>query len=156
MIARARLPPHDPPCTGAAGGVGSADDPDRVAVDMVEVQQPMPAFEGAARHRVRARLRVALRGCARRRSWAAPRAPFPAVVGPGATDEPTDHDERQGQPQPELDHDPAAFGAPAQLAVLVGPGVGALHRPTPARLYGHGLAARGGLTGPAPFGQPPA
>src|SRR4029453_17704287 len=80
-----------------------------------------------------------LRGCASRRSWAAPRAPFPAVVGPGATDEPTDHDERQGQPQPELDHDPAAFGAPAQLAVLVGPGVGALHRPTPARLYGHGL-----------------
>jgi hypothetical protein len=49
-------------------------------------------------------------------------------VDPGATDQPAHHDQRQGQQQPELDHDPAALGAPAQLAVLVGPGMGALDR----------------------------
>src|SRR6266511_6265087 len=57
-------------------------------------------------------------------SWAATRATRPAVVCPGAADEPATDDDGADQRQPEFDHQPAALGAPAQLAVLVGPGVG--------------------------------
>jgi hypothetical protein len=53
------------------------------------------------------------RGLLQSASWSA----FLAVAGPGAADEPTNHDHRQGQ-QPELDHDPTALGTSAQLAVL--------------------------------------
>ena len=56
----------------------------------------------------------------------------PAVAGPGAADQPAADDDGVDQHQPELHHDPAAFGVPAQLAVLVAPGVGALHRPAAA------------------------
>jgi hypothetical protein len=77
----------------------------------------------------------------------------PAVVGPGAADEPTHHDQRQRQQQPELDHDPAAFGAPAQLAVLVGPGVGALDRPPPTGLARCWHPTSGDLADHAAAGQ---
>src|SRR5512132_3054348 len=97
--------------------------------------------------------RSRLRACASRRSWAAARAAVPAVAAPGAAEQTAAHDRGGCQRQPELHHDSAALGAPAQLAVLVAPRVGALHRPTPARLDGRGLAAPGDLTGHAPFGQ---
>jgi hypothetical protein len=60
-----------------------------------------------------------LGGCAGRWSWAAARAAVPAVVGPGAAEQPATDDDGAGQRQPELHHQPAALGASAQLAVLV-------------------------------------
>jgi hypothetical protein len=58
-----------------------------------------------------------------------------------------------GRTKVEGHHDPAAFGAPAQLAVLVAPGVGALHRPAAAGLDRGGLPAGGDLAGHAPLSQ---
>src|SRR5512133_492801 len=75
-----------------------------------------------------------LRACASRRSWATAWAAVPAIAAPGAADQAATDDGGAGQRQPELDDQPPAFGAPAQLAVLVGPGVGALDHPAAARL----------------------
>src|SRR5918993_5990534 len=85
-------------------------------------------------HAVAYRMLGSLRACASRWSWAAAWAILPAVVGPGAADEPATGNGGAGQRSPELDHQPAALGAPAQLAVLVAPGVGALDHPASARL----------------------
>src|SRR5688572_5897162 len=73
--------------------------------------------------------RQPLRACASRRSWATAWTAVPAIVGPGAADEAATDDGGVGQRQPELDDQPAPLGAPAQLAVLVAPGVGALDHP---------------------------
>jgi hypothetical protein len=73
--------------------------------------------------------RAGVRADANRRLGTASRTTLPAVASPGSADQPSHHDERQGQQQPELDHDPTAFGTPAQLAVLVGPSMGALDHP---------------------------
>src|SRR5512133_2380656 len=75
-----------------------------------------------------------VRACASRRSWATAWAAVPAIAAPGAADQAATDDGGAGQRQPELDDQPPAFGAPAQLAVLVGPGVGALDHPAAARL----------------------
>jgi hypothetical protein len=50
------------------------------------------------------------------------------------TEQPATDEGGTGQRQPELDHQPAPFGAPAELAVLVAPGVGVLDRPAATRL----------------------
>jgi hypothetical protein len=57
-----------------------------------------------------------------------------SVVGPGAAEEPTKDDDGIGNRQPEFDDQPSALGAPAQLAVLVAPGVGAFDHPPEVRL----------------------
>src|SRR4030095_6862090 len=75
-----------------------------------------------------------LRGCASRWSWAAAWAAVPAVVGPGAADQPAAPEDGVGQGQPERHDQLTPLGAPAQLAVLVGPGVGALDHPAAAGL----------------------
>jgi hypothetical protein len=49
------------------------------------------------------------------------------------TEQPATDEGGTGQRQPELDHQPAPFGAPAELAVLVAPGVGVLDRPAATR-----------------------
>jgi hypothetical protein len=69
-------------------------------------------------------------------SWAAGSG-VPAVTGSGAADQPAAHD--RGTGQPERHHQPAPFGAPAPLAVLVGPRMGALHQPATASLDRRGL-----------------
>src|SRR4029453_13930583 len=66
---------------------------------------------------------------ASRWSWAAAWAAVPAVVGPGAADQPAAHEDGVGQGQPERHDQPTPLRAPAQLAVLVGPGGGAPNPP---------------------------
>jgi hypothetical protein len=78
---------------------------------------------------------------------------MPAEVGPGAVDQPATDDDGAGQRQPELHHQPAAFGAPAQLAVLVAPGMGALDHPPAARLDRCWDAPGGDLAHHPAFGQ---
>jgi hypothetical protein len=94
-----------------------------------------------------------LRACASRRSWAAAGAVVPAIVGPGAADEPTTDDGGSSQRQPELDHPPAPLGAPAQLAVLVGPGMGPLDHPATASLDRRWQPAGGDLAHHPALGQ---
>src|SRR5215204_7004212 len=94
-----------------------------------------------------------LRACASRRSWAAARTAFPAIVGPGAADEPATDDGGVGQRQPELDDQPAPLGTPAQLAVLVAPGMGPLDHPPAARLDRCRDAPGGDLAGHPALGQ---
>jgi hypothetical protein len=74
------------------------------------------------------------RACAGRWSGAAARTAFPAVAGPGPAEQPATDDGGVGQRQPERHYQRATLGAPAQLAVPVAPGVGALHRPASARV----------------------
>jgi hypothetical protein len=109
--------------------------------------------ESACRHVAQP---LPLRACAGRRSWASTWAALPAVVGPGTADQAAADNDRADQRQPELHHQPAALGAPAQLAVLVAPRMGALHRPTAARLDRrrdpNGRETRMGV--PAPERQP--
>src|SRR5215207_4734883 len=94
-----------------------------------------------------------LRACASRRSWAAAWAAFPAIVGPGAADQPATDDGGAGQRQPEVDDQPTPLGAPAQLAVLVAPGVSALDHPAAARLDRSWDPAGGDLAHHAALGQ---
>src|SRR5215217_1424157 len=94
-----------------------------------------------------------LRACASRRSWAAAWAALPAIVGPGAADQPATDDGGVGQRQPERHHQPAPLGAPAQLAVLVAPGVGALDHPPAAHLDRRRHPTDGDLAHHAPLGQ---
>src|SRR5215217_5947989 len=94
-----------------------------------------------------------VRACASRWSWAAAWAAVPAVVGPGAADQAATDDGGAGQRQPELDDQPPPFGAPAQLAVLVAPGVGALDHPPAARLDRRWHPAGGDLADHAARGQ---
>src|SRR5512132_1851466 len=102
----------------------------------------------------RTRIRTSLRACASRRSWAAAaRAAVPAVVGPGAADQSATDDGGIGQRQPELDNGSTPLGAPAQLAVLVAPGVGALDDPAVAGLDRGWQPAGGDLADHAPLGQ---
>src|SRR5215213_7025651 len=76
------------------------------------------------------------------------------MVGPGAADQAaTDHDSA-GQRQPERHHPPATLGAPAQLAVLVPPGMGALDDPAVAGLDRGWQPAGGDLADHAALGQP--
>src|SRR4030095_2404959 len=82
-------------------------------------------------------LEIVLRGCASRWSWAAGWAAVPAVVGPGAADQPAAHEDGVGQGQPERHDQPTPLGAPAQLAVLVGPSGGALDPPAAGRRGSH-------------------
>src|SRR5215211_2365998 len=103
--------------------------------------------------RLRCPLPTSLRACASRRSRPAAGSAVPAVAGPGTTDEPAADDGGIGQRQPELHDQAAAFGAPAQLAVLVGPGMGALHRPAAARMNRGWHAPRGDLADHAASGQ---
>src|SRR5829696_6423649 len=102
---------------GNPGRLTRRDQPPTTA-DLVSGEVPTPAG-----------LNHKLRACASRWSWAATRAAVPAVLSPGAADQPATDDDGAGQRQPELDHQPAPLGAPAQLPVLVTPGVGALDRP---------------------------
>jgi hypothetical protein len=67
---------------------------------------------------------------------------------PPATDE-----DGEGQRQPELHHQPVTFCAPAQLAVLVGPGMGALDHPSATGLDGCWHPTGGDLCGHPPLGQ---
>src|SRR4029453_4121814 len=83
-------------------------------------------------------------------SW---RAAAPAVVGPGAADQPATANDGAGKREPELRHQPAPLGAPAQLAVLVAPGVGALDHPPAACLDRSWHPAGGDLAHHAPLGQ---
>jgi hypothetical protein len=53
----------------------------------------------------------------------------PTASRSSLAEQPTQHDDRVGQTGPKLHDPPGAFGAPAQLAELVAPGEGALHRP---------------------------
>jgi hypothetical protein len=53
-------------------------------------------------------------------------ASLPAVVGPGSAEQSATDDDRADKRQPELHDRPSPLSAPAQLAVLVAPGVGAL------------------------------
>jgi len=78
-------------------------------------------------------------------AWAA----VPAIVDPGAADQAATDDGGAGQRRPELDDQPAAFGAPAQLAVLVPPAMGALDHPAAARLDRGWRPAGGDLAGHA-------
>src|SRR5262245_40201785 len=94
-----------------------------------------------------------VRTCASRRLGTAAWAAVPAVAGPGAADEPAADDGGVDQREPELHHDLAALSAPAQLAVLVAPGVGALHRPASARLDRGGHPACGDLADQAALSQ---
>src|SRR5918993_2821740 len=104
-------------------------------------------------HAVAYRMLGSLRACASRWSWAAAWAILPAVVGPGAADEPATDNGGAGQRSPELDHQPAALGAPAQLAVLVAPGVGALDHPAAAPLDRCRHPTGSDRTGHPPLGQ---
>jgi hypothetical protein len=71
----------------------------------------------------------------------------PAAADPGAADQPAADDHGGDQRQPQLDHDPAALGAPAQLAILVASRMG---RSTGQRQLAWTVrAARGGATSPA-------
>jgi hypothetical protein len=80
-------------------------------------------------------------------------APFPAVVGPGAAEEPAAYDGGVGQRQPERHDPPAPLDAPAQLAVLVAPGVGPLDHPPATDLDGRCEPAGCDLAHHAPLGQ---
>jgi hypothetical protein len=71
----------------------------------------------------------------------------------GAADQSATDDGGVGQRQPALDHQPAPLGAPAQLAVLVAPGMGALDHPPATRLDRCWDAPRGDLARHAAFGQ---
>jgi hypothetical protein len=62
---------------------------------------------------------------------------------PCSADEAAQGDDGKGEREPELDHHLAAFGAPAQLAVVVASGVGPLDDPPRANLDRDGLAAPG-------------
>src|SRR3712207_4385203 len=68
------------------------------------------------------------RACANR-SGSAGRPAFPAVVGPGFSDEPPHDDDRVGKGDPEVDDLSLALGTPQELLVDVGPGVGSLYDP---------------------------
>jgi Rhodopirellula transposase DDE domain len=95
----------------------------------------------------------ALRACASRRSRAAAGAAVPAVAGPGATQQPAKNDEGAGERQPERHDQPAALGAPAQLAILVPPGVGTFDHPAPAGLDRGWQTPRGDLGDHPALGQ---
>jgi hypothetical protein len=77
----------------------------------------------------------------------------PAVVGPGAADQPATDDHGTDQGQPERHHQPAPLGTPAQLAVLVGPGMSALDHPPAAHLDRRRHPTSGDLAHHAPSGQ---
>src|SRR5829696_5954287 len=74
-------------------------------------------------------------------------AAVPAVAGLGEAEQAATDQGGVGQRQPELDHQPAAFDAPAQLVVLVGPGGGALDHPPAAHLDRGWQPRSGDLTG---------
>jgi hypothetical protein len=73
---------------------------------------------------------AALKACASRLVRGGGERGLPSGVGPGAAEQPTTDNDGAGQRQPELHHGPASLGAPAQLAVLVRSGMGALYHPT--------------------------
>jgi hypothetical protein len=62
------------------------------------------------------------------------RAILPAVAGPGAVEQPATDEGGAGQCQPERHHQPAPLGTPAQLAILVTPGVSTLDHLAATRL----------------------
>jgi hypothetical protein len=80
----------------------------------------------------------------------------PSDSGPGAADQAATDDGGVGQCQPELDHQPTPLGAPAQLAVLVGPGVGLFDHPPAARLNRSRHPPAGDLAPPCPAWSGPA
>ena len=88
-----------------------------------------------------------------RTTRAAARATRPAVPDPGTPEQPAAHDDGAGQRQPELHHQPAPLGAPAQPAVLVAPRMGALDHPPAANLDRCRDAPCGDLTDHPPLGQ---
>jgi hypothetical protein len=61
----------------------------------------------------------------------------------GSVDQAADHGEGGGEVEVELDDDLAFVGAPAELAVTVHPGVGALHWPALPGLDRSGCALDG-------------
>jgi DNA-binding NarL/FixJ family response regulator len=71
------------------------------------------------------------------------RAGVPAVALAGSLDELADGDERGGEVEAGVDDLRVAFGAAAQLAVAVHPGVGSLYHPAGACLDGSGHALAG-------------
>jgi hypothetical protein len=116
-------PSRSPPPSPGRRPPAQPRPPDRAATsthDRRRGQRPVRHAAGL-NHKLRAR--------ASRRSWATVWAAVPAVVGPGAADQAATDDGGAGQCQPELDHQPAPLGAPAQLAVLVAPGMGAFDHP---------------------------
>src|SRR5512132_3633709 len=85
--------------------------------------------------------------------WSPSWATLPAVVDPGSADEPAANDGGACQRQPELHDQPSALSAPAQLAVLVTPGMGALDHPPAGDLDRCRDTPRGDLANHPAFGQ---